>query len=814
VPIAGFAYPSRDARDACIAAIDRDLLEESTFESMANECRNIGAPVLFICCRKQLQWWKLKSSGAVREDIIPAAKVQSFFKERKRDFSPESIYRAKNLSRVHSQYQLNFVDKGLIPVLEHEMGDRLADLIKNMLGALDDELGRPPKDIKLKRWMFQCAFWLLGAKILHDKKVERFIRLDLEDVSAVLERVNRHYGAKDGLVFRTKREQRALEAASKLVKQFSSLNTLTIESLAHVYETTLIDKETRKAWGIHATPSYLVDYIVWQLFDWIRDIPQEKRIVLEPTCGHSPFLTSALRLLREIYEGDGAELHKYLKNHLIGIEQSLFAREIARLSLTLADVPNSNGWKLKERDVYEGEVLSKLASKSTILLCNPPFEDFKEEKAKYTKKGIHLKYDNKTAEVLWRTLPYMPVGSVFGVVVPRGFLENKNTTSLRKLLVEEFELREICVLPDNVFEFGDHESVIILGKKQISKKRTKRIRFLRVREKTLKDFKESYFAATNTVLQERFFSSKSFTLYVPELDEVWQYCNDFPKLRTVADVGKGFDFRGKDLSEGTITYNKKMFKGATRGFRKIHEQLMTYDVPEIYYLNLSSEAIKSQRRGIRGEPQILLNYAPVGRGPWQLKAIFDDKGYPFTSSFLAVRPRIAEWTLEAFWAILNSPLANAYTYCHCTKRTIGTGKIQLLPIPNISKKALGNLSNLVQDYFALYASQSEILQPEVDSKEAKRRMLAIDAEVMRLYDLPPKLERQVLDLFNDYPRKGVDFKFDRYFPKGFESWIPLHEYLSEEYQRSTPSFVNEWVEKNRSPEVIKAMKAAVEAFED
>ena len=57
-------------------------------------------------------------------------------------------------------------------------------------------------------------------------------------------------------------------------------------------------------------------------------------------------------------------------------------------------------------------------------------------------------------------------------------------------------------------------------------------------------------------------------------------------------------------------------------------------------------------------------------------------------------------------------------------------------------------------------------------------------------------------------------KFDRYFPKGFESWIPLHEYLSEEYQRSTPSFVNEWVEKNRSPEVIKALEIAVEEFKE
>jgi len=100
----------------------------------------------------------------------------------------------------------------------------------------------------------------------------------------------------------------------------------------------------------------------------------------------------------------------------------------------------------------------------------------------------------------------------------------------------------------------------------------------------------------------------------------------------------------------------------------------------------------------------------------------------------------------------------------------------------------------------------------VNEIEAKRRMLAIDAEVMRLYDLPPRLERQVLDLFDGWARKGVDFEFWGYFPKDFESWIPLHEYLSEEYQRSTVSFVSHWVKEARSPKIIKALEAAEEAF--
>ena len=174
------------------------------------------------------------NGGILKAMGLYEKKVSSFFNKHKKDFLPESIYRAKNLSRVHSEYQLKFVDQGLMPILEHEMGNRLADLIKNTLRILDEKLGIPQINIQLNRWMFRCAFWLLGAKILQDKKVKNFIKLDLEDVPAVLERVNRHYGAKDGLAFRTEREQRALEAASSEIKQFSSLY-LIINELYKLY---------------------------------------------------------------------------------------------------------------------------------------------------------------------------------------------------------------------------------------------------------------------------------------------------------------------------------------------------------------------------------------------------------------------------------------------------------------------------------------------------------------------------------------------------------------------------------------------------
>jgi len=828
-PIIGFAYPSYDARNACIAVADADLLAEPTFENLANNYRDVGAPLLFICCGKELQWWSIKSKEVKCEEIVPADKLSVFFNKYQKRFSPESIYRAKNLGRLKEGSQLGFVDVGLMPLLEEEMGKDLSRLMKRILDVLHKQLDTPDIRPKLGQWLFQSAFWLLGAKILKDKQVPGFKTLNLEDVSELLQKVHRHYNAEQPPDCKTQQQKRALKEAAKTVNCFSNLGNLTMESLAYVYENTLIAKDIRKALGIHATPSYLVDYIVWQLFDWIRNIPQEKRVVLEPTCGHAPFLTSALRLLREMYEGDGADLHTYLKNHLLGIEQDSFAREIARLSLTLADVPNPNGWRLEEGDVYQGDILSKLASESNILLCNPPFQDFTlKEQAFYKEKGEQLHCFNKAAEILWRTLPYMPNRSVFGVILPKGFLHKSNLAPLRKMLVEQFELAEICALPENVFSSAKHKSAVLLGRKHDGVKTTSvlsnKIRFRCIQKWELDKFRESYQAPTDEISQSKFDISSIYDFRLQLLCEVWEYCQSFSHLAKVAEAGRGLEYKTKPEKEETYdskkhlpldaqTISKHKFANSVRGYDKFAMDIMLTDTPELFWMNLAPEVISRPRWGTKMKiPQVLLNSIRVGSGPWRLKALIDSKGHPVTTRFIVIRPKTRDWSLEVIWAILNSPLANAYTYCHSLERNNQTGMIRNLPIPDCDPYSLRRLANLVQAYFDLYDPKGKILQSEVDAKEAERRMLAIDAEVMRLYDLPPRLERQVLDLFAGWERKGVGFRFDRYFPKDFESWIPLHEYLSEEYQRSTPSFVNDWVEKNRTPEIIKALEIAVEAF--
>ncbi len=821
VPLAAFADKTYDARSACVAVLDIESSEQKHHETLVNKYRDLGAPVIFVCTGPAILWWQPTSKEVTFRETIPATNVSGFFASYKDEFSPDSIRRAKTIGRLDRQYQLSFVDVGLMPLLEEQAGKHLSSLLNRMMKTIYEDLNKPKINKERGKWLFQKSFWLLAGKILKDKEVENFKDLDLQDVCETLQCVQTHYHSDQPPESMPKPKMDALQRAASILSEFANLRSVTTESLAYVYENTLIKEEVRKALGIHATPSYLVDYIVWQLFNWIKELPSNNRTVLEPTCGHAPFLVSAARLLREMSDFTSSEdCHTYLKNHLVGMEIDDFAREIAQLSLTLADIPNPNGWNLISEDVFRGEHLKDIAKKSNILLCNPPFQDFTPtEKNKYTQSGIPVRYINKAAELLWRTLPNMPKGSVFGVILPQGFLHSSNAGSLRKYILEQYDLETICTLPENVFTSSRHPSTVLIGRKRKAKvsicMSPIKTRYVHIQKWDLLNFIESYQAPEEHVELNNFLETTNYDLRWQLLREVWDYCQRYPRLYEIADVGQGLVYKGKDLPPGSITISKHHFKGAAQGFAKFDREMKLTETPEMWWMSLDKKVIRRPQWGVQtGIRQVLLNYARVSYKPWRLKALIDYKGRPVSSNFLVFRSKNSSFSLEVLWAILNSPFANAYAFCHCPGRHNIAGTMRQIPIPECDASSFLVLNNLVRRYFNLYNFSDKALQPQVDIIEAGYRMLAIDAEVMRLYNLPPRLERMVLDLFSGCERKGAEFPSCSYFHSDFDAWIPLHEYLSEEFQRSSPSRIKQWVDEFRSPELVSALDAATKAFSE
>jgi hypothetical protein len=744
---------------------------------------------VFVCFPDRLEWWIQGTTRTERRESIPTAGLAQFFARHRSDFAPDAIYRAKNWGRLSQGYQLEFVDLGLMPLVEAEAGRKLASVVEEAVVGTKHSLGWRDVSDEQGHWLLQTNFWLVAAKILRDKGVPAFAQLALADLETVYARLAKHYGAPAPVAVGSRRQADALRKSAEHIARFGHLGLASTEALAYLYEHALITKETRAKLGTHSTPTFLVDYVVGKLRPWIEQMPVHRHYVFEPACGHAAFLLAAMRALSELLPDHltaPSARHQYLRDRLHGCDVDGFALEIARLSLTLADVPNPNGWDLKEASMFSGDLLERHAGKASIVLANPPFEDFTAAEREFLSQGgTERVCVNKAAEMLRRVTAKMQPGSVFGFVLPQSILHGKDAESVRKHLAANFEISELCLFPDKVFTFSDAETAVILGRRlRENEKPTRSMMYRRVREVDVDRFKQDYEVTSEYQVEpERFLAARDDSFFVPDLEEVWGFCRNYPRAEDIAVIGKGFDFRAEDdpqLSAGTVRTADRYRHGLVKGFVRLSPQLQTHDLPQTVWINLAPAVVKTERYGTeRGTPQVLLNYARVSRGPWRLKAFIDKEGHPVTSRFLVVRPRNKSWPLEAVWGLCNSLFANGFSYAFSGKRDVLAGLMREMPVPRADATQLAPLTQAVRTYLkqARAADESVLSSP---AAQERLRLLhwRIDAEVLRLYALPRHLERQLLDLFHGAKRRGVPFEQNEYLPRSFVHPLTLRELLA------------------------------------
>jgi hypothetical protein len=769
--------------------------------SVAIAFRALGAPIVFLWVQKRLQWWQQEASGPRLLETVDSAHVPAFFEKHSEKFSPQRVYRAKTRARFESSYQLSFVDIGLMPLVEGETGLQLGRLIERLVIQIKADLQPKRLTTDFGHWLFQSVFWLVAAKLLKDKGVRSFKNLNITDPSDVFDKVATHYNA-NPVSLHTKSEHEAVAHAAVTLNQFASLVNVSTESLAYVYENTLVSREARTELGTHSTPAWLVDYVVGNLRPHIEDIPQDQRHIFEPASGHAAFLVAAVRQLREMNDpsSDTPTRLNYLRHHVHGIEIDDFAREIGRLSLTLADIPNPNGWDLQPGDMFATTDLNRMASRARVLLCNPPFEDFSsEERRSYARQGIALRSNNKAAELLLRVLPSLPKGSIMGLVVPQSIIHGVSGSRVRQELTKTCRIEEICLFPDKVFQFSDAESAVVIARK-IGTVQNELVRYRRVRESDMAAFKMSYAASSEQQIPEvRFRLREDFSMREPDLLALWEYLKDLPHLGEIANVGQGLVYHGAvKLPKGATTISTKSFERAVRGFDTVPSDLQTHLSPQTVWMSLDPRLV---RRFLSGRPsnspQVVLNYAPVSRGPWRLKAFIDRAGHALTSRFIAVRPK-RDISVEVLWAILNSPVANAFVYAHLAKRDILVGQLRKMPFPRLDDSERGLMDERVRAYLAA---------PNL------RALLTIDAEVLRWYSLPLQLETQLLVEFAGKPRESVPFPFLSYYDAERPPRLPLHLYLAlPRFHKLIDKKLTATLSSNERSELIK-LEAAFDAVE-
>jgi hypothetical protein len=489
----------------------------------------------------------------------------------------------------------------------------------------------------------------------------------------------------------------------------------------------------------------------------------------------------------------------------------------------LADIPNPNGWDLRGDDMYASDVLQHEAAKCTILLSNPPYEAFTPaEKDRYKELGFAVKRP-KAIELMERTLGRLPRGAVFGLVLPQNVLHGTEARMVRTVLLRDFDLLEICLFADKVFEEGEPESVVLLGRRRVGDVAARTVRYLRVREDGIQRFKENYQPDSQfEVPVDRFEFDPQKSFLVPDLPEVWTALSDHLPLSRVADVGQGFSFARRGLIAEARKTAKHKTDDAVPAILDGHKKVDIWGLPSRSWLRPSQTPVKPWRQGsATGKPQVLVNYVRAMRGPWRIKAFLDYDGHAVINTYLTIRPKPGGPPIEFLWAVLNSPISNAFAFCNTMQKHIYDGLIAKLPLPLRWEYHVRPVLEAALAYLQVVKPSEPMVLRADNETAACEALLAMDAAVMRAYDLPVRLERAMLDLFRlpvikteERRRKGVGCVFGDYYPPGFTSYLPLYMIVSERFQRAAADVTADRFKPGESEYVRNVLSAAAEKGEE
>jgi N-6 DNA Methylase len=762
VALAVFTQVPESYRSAAFGVI----IESDDAAAVASR-RALGAPILFSIGDSNIGVWRVGAEGAPR--LLERVKLESLpelFRRNAERWLPQAVHRAKSLGQSHPAYQLDFVDLGLLPAIEHEVEDKLDRLLQRVIEQL-----LSGSDGEREEAAFRTTFRLLAAKILVDREHPEAQPWRDAPVSQVLQGIGTYYNLDKLSSLRTTAvPAKSVAAAWTLLREAISFRNISSDSLAFVYENTLVTADTRKRFGTHSTPRQVAEFVVSRLD--LGQFSLNDLTIYEPFTGAGTFLVAALRHLRDLLPEDwtGEQRHAFLVPRIRGAEIDAFACEVATLSLILADYPNANGWGIKSDDLFRAAVLAEDTAKAKVVFCNPPWEDFDpDERVEYPEMA--LKSFSKPMAVLHTILDARPEG--IGFVLPQGFLRQQQYAELRQRTAELYGRVELTSLPDRVFQRAGFEAAVLVASELRSEATKGATKLLST---VVEDQDRTAFLATGKVTVERRRAKvvKSGDLWIGQLDELWEHLARYPRLGRVADV-----YRGVKWWEQSAGVSKTARKGFVRGVFTPKDSLTQFMIDGTVFLNMDPDAAMFPGPPSRpwNKPKVLLNAARISRGPWRISAAYDESGLVASQAFFGIWSTDALIPPEAVEAILNSPLANAFVSEHASNQHLTNDLLKQLPLPR--RDGYEALRKAVGRYRQARASlRQSALYPPGSSANLSRLLVEVDAEVLKAFDLPPRLERRLLEFFRGHEReRRVGHAFDGWIPSDFTAYVPLHEYI-------------------------------------
>jgi hypothetical protein len=234
--------------------------------------------------------------------------------------------------------------------------------------------------------------------------------------------------------------------------------------------------------------------------------------------------------------------------------------------------------------------------------------------------------------------------------------------------------------------------------------------------------------------------------------EVWAYLCKKNTLGKAARVRRGIEW------QGSFDRTKHVSSGPKKGFKPgiaLTEGIVAFQTPAAEYLDVRQRWRKGNSYDLPWErPKVVVNVSRVSTGLWCVEAFADETGLIVSKLLAAIWPREI-WSVKTLAAVLNGPVSCAFVAQRERAGHISTASLSQVPLPNLTPTDVSSIDSYVERYL-------EVLNHSGSSaRELKDMLLEIDLIVLRGYQLPPPLEREILNLFRGENR-GLPFRFDDY----------------------------------------------------
>jgi hypothetical protein len=380
---------------------------------------------------------------------------------------------------------------------------------------------------------------------------------------------------------------------------------------------------------------------------------------------------------------------------------------------------------------------------------------------------------------------------MLGLVLPQSFLSSPFYQDANRQIAQRYAEVSIVELP-KLFKYADNETVAVLASERRDAGKHVSVRYAEVPpgkvDVFLGDFDISTQRAARLVVPT---AAQDFTLWIPPKGSIFERLDGLSKLSSLAVIHQGIHWKAPtDVKPRTAQRHDVVSDSERDGFKKgvdkMAGNLSQFQIRYFRYLSLLEKHQWPRDKAWRlpwKSKKVVCNASRFERkSPWRLGAWADAEGLAFSKSFFAIWPQagLSEFALAA---VLSSPLASAFSFERDLDRSNHITTLQQLPIPEIGHlQPDGPLHSQAERLQRILLPQ--LLASEPDVGKITETLIRLDAAVLEAYDLPSRVQRQLLNQFQGWQRP-VAVPFKGYFPDCFKDALTLKDFVAIQYDWDT-----------------------------